>query len=1146
MSDIPKQYDPQAAQTQWFPYWEQHGHFNAEPQTAEGQPGKPSHTIMIPLPNVTGALHMGHALNGTCQDLITRWRRMQGYEALWMPGTDHAGIATQAVVERRMFEEEGLTRHDVGREALVNRIWRWKHIYEKRIVGQQKTLGASCDWRRIRFTLDDVCAKAVRHTFFKMFKDGLIFRGKRLVNWDVHLMTAVADDEVYEEEIDGHFWTFNYPVVDSEGEPTGQRIRFATTRPETMLGDTAVCVHPTDERYTDLIGKSVRVPVNGRIIPIIADPLLADKEKGTGAVKVTPAHDPNDYACYQRQLGKESEIGIINILNVDGTINESGDNEKFVGIDRLKARDLIIAEMQTLGHFEGVEDRKIPLKHSDRSKTPVEPYLSDQWFVKMGDHEDGRPGLAQSAIDAVEDGRVRFYPSRYTKTYTDWLSEKRDWCISRQLWWGHRIPIWHGSLSRDGRVFITDISDEDRVVVEAETHSQLSEYFSAKGISHEEYSIVFLKERGMLICAGSTRVEEALATIERNLEQGGMKESIPGVTNPTRNEGLMDEPEQLWKIRHLCKGLFYQDPDVLDTWFSSALWPHATLGWPDLDHNPPLNADELARQAPKPTDCVGGTATQGSVPSTHMGNDVLRTFYPHEPIETNHSVLITSRDIITLWVARMVLMGLYNMEEIPFRHVHVHPKILDGFGQTMSKSKGNGVDPVDLIDKYGADAIRFTISSFAGETQDVKLPISYACPHCDAMIEPKLLKLDTVTVVVPSTLKGSFPVPQGSPKPTLVCSNKACKKESQFSTPLYDADPGVPIAKMVSERFEYGRNFCNKFWNAARFAMMNLMESENGPGYTPGDVTADQLHLEDRWILSRLSTVTHQVDEYLSRYQFDAATRTLREFTWNEFCDWYLEMIKPRLRAVPTTPSSASDDANETRAVAQRVLLAVLDSLIRLLQPFTPFICEDLWQRLKEFAPLRALPCCDEPGVILREATSAEACIVAAWPAPPKSWQDAALEKRFERLQETIAAVRNVRAIYGIKPGDTVKLLMRATPEVAGEMQSVASQFDNLAKAVLEAAGAEVERPAGAASFSLGDADGYIPLEGLIDKAAELTRQQKEAEKVRKLIAGNEGKLKNEKFVSSAPADVVAGVQESLDNYRKQLASIETIIADLS
>lgn len=1047
MSDIPKLYDPAAVQSKWFSYWETHGHFNADPN-----PAKKPHTIMIPLPNVTGALHMGHALNCTSQDLINRWRRMQGFEALWMPGTDHAGIATQAVVERRMLEEEGLTRHDVGREALVNRIWRWKDTYEKRIVGQLKSLGASCDWRRIRFTLDPVCAAAVRRTFFKMFSDGLIFRGKRLVNWDCHLQTAVADDEVFEEETAGHFWTFNYPVVDGNGQPTGEAIRFSTTRPETMLGDCAVCVHPTDERYTNLIGKKVRVPVNGRLIPIIADALLADKELGTGAVKVTPAHDPNDYACYQRN----PEIGIINILNADGTLNDQGG--PWQGMDRLEARSLIVEKMEELGHFEKVEDRTIPLKHSDRSKTPVEPYLSDQWFVKMDD-VDGKPGLAQMAIDAVEDNRVRFFPQRYAKTYLSWLGEKRDWCISRQLWWGHRIPVW-------SRRF--------------ETEAEAAQFLADNpGSSH------------MFITRAESDPTRVLICVDHATE--AMKEKVD------------------LSIAMLEASGFEQDPDVLDTWFSSGIWPFATLGWPDNTHNPPLDEATVALQQH-----ASRVATDLQDPHATQTNRVLNYFYPG-------SVLITSRDIITLWVARMVMSGLYTMGDVPFQHVHVHPKILDGFGQTMSKSKGNGVDPVDLIDKYGTDAVRFTIASFAGETQDVKLPISYECPKCQTLI--------------PQTLKHQKAKPEGGPKPTIHCPK--CKADYQYTSPNYDPDPDAPVARMVSDRFEYGRNFCNKFWNAARFAMMNLAD------YTPGDVRDDQLKMEDRWILSRLSSTAKVMDESLGRYQFDAATRAVRDFTWNEFCDWYLEMLKPRLRQ----SDNASPEAIEDRQVAQRVLLSVLETLVRLLQPFTPFLCEELWQRLKEIAPVRALPpqAGVEPsaGVVLSPRDAEEAVIIARWPSLPAAWQDASLEKRFERLQETIAAVRNVRSIYNIPPSSPVKLYLRATPEVANDMQAVSGQFDNLAKAVLEAVGADVERVSGSASFSLGDADGYIPLAGLIDTGAELQRQMKEAEKLRKHIAGHSGKLENEAFISKAPAHVVDQIRETLEQLKNQLKSVEDVIADL-
>ncbi len=1074
--DLPKQYDPQAAQKKWYSFWEREGFFNADPP-AEGDPSpRPPHTIMIPLPNVTGALHMGHALNGTVQDLITRWRRMQGYAALWMPGTDHAGIATQSIVERRLLEEEGKTRHDVGREALVERIWKWKDVYEARILGQLKQLGASCDWRRTRFTLDDVCSRAVRRTFFRMFKDGLIFRGRRLVNWDAFLQTAVADDEVYDEEVDGHFWTMNYPVVDDSGKLSGEKISFSTTRPETMLGDTAVCVHPTDERYQHLIGRKVMQPLNGRLIPVIADALLADKDLGTGCVKVTPAHDPNDYACYQRN----PHIGLINILNPNGTINAAAadggegsgvriqnsgvDPQKYVGLDRYAVRDMAVADMEALGYFEKVEDRKIPLKHSDRSKTPVEPYLSEQWFVRMGDDGSGKPGLAQSAMDAVTDGRVRFFPPRYTKTYLDWLGEKRDWCISRQLWWGHRIPIWTWTYdealpkpAHAVKQFVSPLFKFGATFSDDGLSVEIPEEFADR----IHVLVVPGSPNRLLVCVAPDNPE-----IEEELEKCGLT----------------------------------QDPDVLDTWFSSALWPHATLGWPDEQHDPPLDAKVVAQQSP----------THHPRPTTHS-NRVLNYFYPG-------SVLVTSRDIITLWVARMVLTGLYNLGDIPFKHVCVHPKILDGFGQGMSKSKGNGVDPIELIGRYGCDGTRFTIASFAGETQDVRLPVAYECPHCQAAIPQTLAHLK---------------FKPGKPK--IKCAK--CKKESQYATPHYEPDPGEPVARIVIERFEYGRNFCNKLWNAARFAILNL------EGYTPADVTADQLELEDRWILSRLATVQQEIDTSLGRYQLDSATRAVREFVWNEFCDWYLEMIKPRLRA------GEEGAVNPARATAQRVLLAVLDSIVRLLQPFTPFICEELWQTLNELAPTRALPPTHHPRPtphsILTPRPAERVAIVAQWPTLPADWQNAALEKRFARLQDTIIAVRNVRAVYSIPPATPIKLLMRSSDEVASDLQNVSSQFDNLAKAVLTAAGADVTRPPAAASFTLGDADGYIPLEGLIDKDAELARQRKQADQIKKLIATNESKLANENFVSRAPAEIVAGLREQLATQQTQLTNIEAIIKDL-
>jgi len=1030
--ELPKQYDPKAVQPRWISYWQEHKLFDANPN-----PAKKPHTIMIPLPNVTGALHMGHALNGTLQDLITRWRRMQGYEALWMPGTDHAGIATQAVVERRMLEEEGKTRHDIGREALVERIWKWKDEYEARILSQLRQLGASCDWRRTRFTLDAVCSRAVRETFFKMFRDGLIFRGKRLVNWDTFLQTAVADDEVFHETVKGHFWTFTYPVVG-----TDEKIAFSTTRPETMLGDTAVAVHPADERYRHLVGKLVRIPLDGREIPIIAEAILVDRTLGTGVVKVTPAHDPNDYAC-----GLRNKLPMINILNPDGTLNENASRWK--GLDRYEARKQVVAEMEKLGHLVKIEDRDIEVAHSDRSKTPIEPYLSDQWFVKM-------ETLAENAMNAVRTNKVKFFPARYTKTYLDWLGEKRDWCISRQLWWGHRIPVWKRTQPANPSLIaqIELISSEIQNYIVDEGYDAEVEQLQLKLIDLTTNSLLRRKQ------PLTGKVAQQVFTDPEN----GLFHDLISVD--AGNPEIERELEVLG---------FDQDPDVLDTWFSSALWPHATLGWPDTENNPPLNGQPD--------------------PSGNGKNTVLPYFYPG-------SVLITSRDIITLWVARMVITGLYNMGDVPFAHVHVHPKILDGFGQTMSKSKGNGVDPMDLIDKYGVDAIRFTITSFAGENQDVRLPVGYECPHCGE--------------VIPQTLEHQKAVPAGGAKPRVKCPK--CKKESQYSSPWFAPDTGEPVARVVSERFEYGRNFCNKLWNASRFAMINL------EGYTPGPIAESDLRLEDKWILSRLATTARSINKDLGEYLFDSATRALRDFTWNEFCDWYVEMLKPRLRDLAQRP------------VAQRLLVGVLDSLLRLLSPFTPFICEELWQRLGEIAPQRGL---------LQPQPAAECCMIAPWPVLPDAWRDSSLESRFERLQEIIVAVRNVRAMYRIEDKVELALHVRCQPDVAAQLNDVASQFENLAKTVLKAAGGDVSRPGTSASFSLGDADGFIPLEGVVDREAELARQKKEAEKIRGFITGHERKLANESFVAKAPPEVVEQVRETLAGLARQLASVEDIIRQL-
>ncbi len=673
--EIPKRFDFDTAQPRIYRMWEEGGFFHARPN-----PNKSPFAIVIPPPNVTGALHLGHALNNTLQDILIRLRRMQGFETLWMPGTDHAGIATQARVESRLREEENKTRHDLGREKLVQRIWQWKDQYEERIISQLKQLGCSCDWQRTRFTLDETCARAVRYAFFDLFRKEWIYRGKRLVNWDTFLQTAVSDDEVFNETVEGHFWHFRYPVIDPRpGEP--EFVAIATTRPETMLADTAVAVHPDpaaaldkvadqwreklesaggteqagiqaslaelDRRRQELLptliqlvamardGRQIMLPLINRPIPLILD-TWAKPDLGTGCVKITPAHDGNDH-----DVGLRAGLPLINILQPDGTLNvEAG---PYSGLSIQQARKQVVADLQARGLVDQIEQRQIELPFSDRSKTPIEPLLADQWFVRMDE-------LSQLAMDAVSDGRIRILPSRYTSGYLDWLSEKRDWPVSRQLWWGHRIPVWSLPVQSAAEL--------------EQWRRELSDGLNINGTS-------------------------AAFQIETGSEPDEQKRQQLGLPLATVHVCIQNEGDPLEAI--LERGGFQRVEDVLDTWFSSALWPHSTLGWPD----------------PTPE---------------------LEYFYPT-------SVLITSRDIITLWVARMVLMGLNNVGDVPFRQVYIHPKILDGDGETMSKSKGNGIDPLDVIDKFGADALRFGMARLTTETQDVRMPVQIECPHCQTSME---------------------------------------------------------------------------------------------------------------------------------------------------------------------------------------------------------------------------------------------------------------------------------------------------------------------------------------------------------------------------------------------------------------------------
>jgi valyl-tRNA synthetase len=931
-AELPKQYDPREAQSRWYAFWLEKGYFHANPAS-----DKPPYTIVIPPPNVTGALHLGHALNNTIQDVLIRWKRMQGYDALWMPGTDHAGIATQAVVERRILEEEKKTRHEIGREALVGRIWAWKDEYEKRILSQLRQMGCSCDWDRTRFTLDEVCARAVRVTFFELFKAAKIFRGKRLVNWDTHLRTAVADDEIYYEDVKGKLWTIAYPVL---GSTAGEALHVATTRPETMLGDTAVAVHPDDPRYRHLIGKELKLPLTDRTIPIIADAILVDPKFGTGCVKVTPAHDPNDY-----QTGVRHRLPMINLLNPDGTFNENAG--AYAGLDRRVVRKKVVADLEAAGLLLKEEAYDTRINYSDRSKTPIEPYLSDQWFVKMGDDADGTPGLAADAMRAVTDGEVRIHPDRYAKSYLDWLGEKRDWCISRQLWWGHRIPIWH---------------------CETCTEADLARAFGGR----DDVAWAPAEAGGWLVCGTDDLAGDALG----------------------------------------AEHVLIQDPDVLDTWFSSALWPHSTLGWPE-------QTPELAK------------------------------YYPTD-------VLSTARDIITLWVARMVIFGQFNTGKVPFRDVFIHPVIQDGQGRRMSKSAGNGIDPVDIIDLYGADALRYTLALSATETQDLRMPVDKA------------------------------KLPDGRDVNT-------------------------------SERFEQGRTFPNKFWNAARLTLMNL------EGYEPAPLVLENLAVEDRWMLGRLDATIRGVTSDLEGFQFAEATKRLRELTWGDFCDWYLEFLKGRFK----DPAQRPD--------AQRVLAAVLDGLCRLLHPIMPFVTEQVWQALGQVASTRGLP---------SPSLAAESVCIAPWPEPLQEHEDLDSARVVERWREVTTAVRNLRAEHNVPAIAKIRPLILANEQVAAELEQGRAFLMTLTNADELTIAATADRPAGSVTAVLADLEVILPLEGLIDREAEAERHKKTLAGLDKQLAGVRGKLNNEGFLARAPAEVVEQQKAKEAELVAQRAAVAALLGE--
>jgi valyl-tRNA synthetase len=926
-TELARTYDPSAVEAEAYRVWMEEKAFVADPAA----PGEPF-CIVIPPPNVTGALHLGHAINNTLQDILTRQARMNGRNALWVPGIDHAGIATQAVVEKQLKEKENKTRHDVGREGLVARIWEWKQQYGDRILEQLRRMGCSCDWSRTRFTLDEGLARAVRQTFFKLFKDGLIYRGKRLVNWDVHLQTSISDDEIYHETVKTSLWHVRYPI-----ESTDKFMVVATTRPETMLGDTAVAVHSTDTRWNWAIGKSVQLPLLNRLIPIIADDILVDPKFGSGVVKVTPAHDPNDYAVWQRHQEQPDQIDLINILNPNGTINEAGG--PYAGMKRDAARKKVVEDLTAQGLLAKEEPHEAQVGHSDRSKTAVEPYLSDQWFVKMAP-------LAEPALEVVRNGRVKFFPERHAQQYLSWLGEKRDWPISRQLWWGHRIPVW-------SRTYRDDSELPKGLLWDLETFDDM------EAVAHD-----------------IVENTDGSKTIFACVREGGAAD--------------------------LEKHGFVQDPDVLDTWFSSALWPHSTLGWPE-------------------------------------DTQELRTWYPT-------TVLLTGRDIITLWVARMVMTGLYNMGDVPFGHVAINPTILDGKGERMSKSKGNGVDPLDIIATHGADAMRFTLATMATETQDVRMPV---------------------------------------------------KKDAQ--------------GRNTSDKFDLGRNFCNKLWNAARFVLSNLESVKGEP--------VDELKwsMADRWIVSRFNRTVEEANNALAAYRFDLYAKACYDFFWRDFCDWYVEATKPAMK----DPARAGQTGN--------VLAAVLDGALRLMHPVIPYITEMIWWKLNEVRPGdRTLP------GRLMAAGGSPRLVKAAWPAVGDFSQ--AAEHIFPRLQEIVGAIRTVRNEHKVDPRKPVTVSILAPGDSARQIQANREMIELLAVCRLKEARGDLPPIPGAARAAAAGCEIFV--EGVVDEGAEKQRLAKRREELTKKVGALRGRLGNESYVSKAPPQLVKQTQDELAEAEAELAKL--------
>jgi valyl-tRNA synthetase len=908
-----KVYAPQDIEPRLYARWEGAGLFAPRGEGA-------GYCIVIPPPNVTGTLHMGHAFQDTIMDALTRYHRMRGAPTLWQPGTDHAGIATQMVVERQL-EAQGLSRAELTREQFVERVWEWKAQSGGTIARQLRRLGASVDWSRDRFTMDEGLSETVTEVFVRLHAEGVIYRGQRLVNWDPVLRTAVSDLEVLNEEEEGSLWHLRYPLADGSGHVT-----VATTRPETLLGDSAVAVNPEDERYRHLIGLQLQLPLTGRTIPVIADAYV-DPTFGSGCVKITPAHDFNDY-----EVGQRHSLALINVFAADATLNENAP-ERFRGLDRFEARQRIVAELQAAGLIEKIDPHKLMVPRGDRSGAVIEPYLTDQWYVKVA-------ALAGPAIAAVENGDIRFVPDHWARTYFEWMRNIKDWCISRQLWWGHRVPAWYDA---EGNIYV-----------------------------------------------GRTEAEAR--------QKHGLAASV----------------------------VLRQDDDVLDTWFSSALWPFSTLGWPAAD-------------------------------------PALKQFYPT-------AVLVTGFDIIFFWVARMIMMGLKFTGEVPFREVYVHGLIRDSEGQKMSKSKGNVIDPLDIVDGIALeDLVR---------------------KRTTGLMQPRL-----APAIEKSTRKA---FPEG-----IAAHGTDALRFSFAALATQSADLRFDLARVGGYR-----NFCNKLWNASRFVLMTVEGQETAQG-TPEPGVAD------RWILSRLGTMLGTVDEAFAQYRFDYAATALYEFTWYEFCDWYLELTKPVLQSETASPGA--------KLAARRTLLQVLEALLRALHPIMPFITEEIWQRV---APLAGV--------------AGPSIMVAPWPRAEEFPSDAAAESDVRWIQAFVLGVRQIRGEMDISPSRRLPVLLEQASATDRHCAETHRAFlERLAglESLRLLPDAEVAPPS--ATALMGGMRVLVPMAGLIDPQAELARLGKRIAKTREEIGRARGKLGNDNFVRNAPGDVVAQEQARLADFEQSLANLE-------